>query len=816
MKTESYKTNISSNYGQITNKLDDIIQSSDGVSLRAMSLKEMINCFPTDYYLAQTVNGVKLEYLIKEQESKCFYVETRGQATVFHIFEDLIITGIPDVRKIFVDSISSNIKCNVSSTTTAFKITQQGVEKLIFNATNGIYFCNIKQVNPLQINNGKKYFDKIEIPASLKGEQLQSVSGNVYVFGARKDFNIPYPNNNLDASIQVPSYLKSDLNLSTIYLENTNFNLGDIIEFKYTVSGYISFKISKEPTVYTSVVTAEVVDTNVSGFTCSRNGNIMMSPTFDIPDINPSIQPSSLIEEIFFDIPQVKTPVTFTKLKILNGTNYAQKFLDIFRYNLYLSINNEFPNLKNFDTIYPPFKLPFLFYFKYYQSYRNPYVGQDLCYSYNSITFYYPNTNIKLIQSSVQDNNPILAPYTPFAYQNRLAVSYLNTIKFSETGNFENFTIPSSGDVKATEPFERTFANVNEIKWIANWGGNVGNTGGFAVGSDKGVFFLSSIANPTDTEILRLDTNISCSYVKPIQIQYNGYPALLIVSSDRRVIKGVVFIENSSQSYSLSDTIDFFDNDPIKKIEYVKYAQDNLLFVLTDSNKLYGCITGGKKLAWFQINLNYAIKDIMALDSQSQKKLFIVSSLNSNSDYSIVGSMDFFNVSNDGVVKAEFYIDDNMASDFVFNDTSPEVNGITNYAFPDILTEEQKAKLPKSIIAKLSFHNQEMINNKLNTKALALNRYISDVRINIKNSNAFDVDYDYKTEDYSGTIKAFEYDKTNSSLDITPINDYIKIYQQSPIAQEVNISIVSEKNSTIPLTFSSISYSTNYNPNVTR
>lgn len=789
MKTESYKTNISSNYGQITNKLDDIIQSSDGVSLRAMSLKEMINCFPTDYYLAQTVNGVKLEYLIKEQESKCFYVETKGQATVFHIFVEFIITGIPDIGKIFVDSIPARYFCNASSVSTAFKITQQGIEKLVFNATNGIYFCDVKEVNPLKINNGEKYFDKIDIPINLEGGNIENSKKRIYTFIIKKNLT--------NEIIPIRSVDEIDPNLSQVYIEDDTLVNGDTVFYR-------GFK-------------GTVIDDNVVGYQVKNDFSsyykIIYPSLFLPPQITKCNRTSYYVTGKFLisiNSCSYQNIITERTVK-LKKLNFDIETLNAIYSQQAIKLDNPIPGKfgsygyvrwNKLNTTYKIFEVK----------------TQDI---YNSdIQCVNENVNIQIIK----ENGKIVAPYTPFAYQNRLAVSYLNTIKFSETGNFENFTIPSSGDVKATEPFERTFANVNEIKWIANWGGNVGNTGGFAVGSDKGVFFLSSIANPTDTEILRLDTNISCSYVKPIQIQYNGYPALLIVSSDRRVIKGVVFIENSSQSYSLSDTIDFFDNDPIKKIEYVKYAQDNLLFVLTDSNKLYGCITGGKKLAWFQINLNYKIKDITALDSQSQKKLFIVSSLNlnsepsidSNSDYSIVGSMDFFNVSNDGVVKAEFYIDDNMASDFVFDDTSPEVNGITNYAFPDILTEAQKAKLPKSIIAKLSFHNQEMINNKLNTKALALNRYISDVRINIKNSNAFDVDYDYKTEDYSGTIKAFEYDKTNSSLDITPINDYIKIYQQSPIAQEVNISIVSEKNSTIPLTFSSISYSTNYNPNVTR
>lgn len=795
---------IDSSLGQITSKLEDKIQSNSGISLRERSFEELTNFIPRDDYLLETINGVSLEYLIENALCKTFNVRTNSRDTIFHIFSDKIITAIPNLKKIFIDIIPEDIACEVLSISTCFKISDNVEQKLIFNSIAGVYFCSIIPINPNIVENGKPYFSKIEIPKSLKGEEIQSKTANMFLCVVAKNLDgrasaIDYSQTNItDPSIGIKPpvipyirnadpYLQSkpiDKDISSFYLEGNSFGIGDIVQFNISYSSGVFVLIPN-----TKTIIGEVVQNKIEGLSFTRNGRKLVYPKSVLPPniTTCSVPPLKGIPSIscdWFNITEPTTPITLYKvssndLAIIPSIAGGGSTGDLNYWAPY-----HLRSGRNFQG-------------------RSP----ETAYFFTSDVMCITNLNInvKIIKSGLS-NVSKLYPYTPYSLAGRLVVSFKDQMKFSKTGDYTNFSIPT-GTPTETDAFTRTLQDVDEITFISKWG-QLGVQEGFVVGTTTEIIFFSSIANIFTTNILSR-RNIPCSYIQPIDILYQGLPATLIVEAGRTKITAVIFTRDQTAEITLTDNVDFFETDPIKRIQSIKYRTDQMVFALTDSNKLYACLTGGAKLNWFKINFSYPLQDISAFDNGLIKKLFLVSGLSNNSTYQLVGSINFSE--GERQIKAEYFTDLTLDDDNIFDSESPVINGTSNYKFIAELTEEQKTKLPKPIIAKAILHNQEIINKNYNTKASRAKRKISNVNINVKNSNYFTIKY--ICQDGNGnpiTKTAYDIQRNDDNLNPKRVKELIKIFQASPAMDSIKLLIETDKNSIVPLTIQSISFDTEY------
>ena len=148
--------NFSSIGGQVSKDASDVkLQVGNGVALRNVSLEEMKNYMPDKDFFAKSINGVGLEYFISNKPSKTFTANTNSVETLFHIYEDRIITAIPSIGKFFIDTIPEDILVDVNSVDTAFVISNNDGQVLRFNSRRGIYRCGIVPQNPAIIENSK-------------------------------------------------------------------------------------------------------------------------------------------------------------------------------------------------------------------------------------------------------------------------------------------------------------------------------------------------------------------------------------------------------------------------------------------------------------------------------------------------------------------------------------------------------------------------------------------------------------------------------------------------------------------------------------
>ena len=798
---------VDGSFGEISKKLEDQIQDGNKQTLRERSFEELTNFIPKYDYLAETINGVKLEYLIKNEPCKIFCRKLNGYDIIIHIFSDKIITSIPNANKIFVDIIPQNILAEVSSISTCFKINDSGKEKLIFNSIAGIYFCDVIPIEPSAVENGKPYFSKIEIPQSLKGEEIQSRIGNIYYYSGVDSFIGTVPK-----FLNFPSNPEKNLTLSNLtgyYLQGSNFNIGDIIQANINVlynGRFLSHYGADIPSK--QVIKFKIIE-SISGVKINNTKLDLIYPSTIKPTKKINITQNTLL----FDV------VNITNTDYLFDNNFSQ-IVSLFKLQLleiipsqdfnYLGVNincqptvliggghlgDNVNKLQNYYLSYCITKTV-RYYTEFYSDVANA------C---------FPNFNVKIqiLQSSINNKVKKLAPYTPYSLAGRLAVSNQNQLKFSKSGNYADFSFDPQTTPTETDAFQRTLQDVDEITFISKWG-QLGTQEGFAIGTTREIIFFSSIANIFSTTILSR-RNIPCSYITPLDITFASFPATLIVEAGRTRITAVIFTRDQTQEITLTDTIDFFDTDPIAKIQAIKYGRDQMIFALTDSGNLYACLSGSERLAWFRIKLTYKLVDIASFDDGREKKLYIVSSLQNNSAYNLFGSIDFSEGSTQ--IKAEYFVDNSLQDDNVFDTNSPVLEAGSNvfYKTKEELTNVEKASLPKPIVCKMTLHNQEIITTKYNTKASGTKRKITNTRINVKNANYFSINYITQNISMQPITKlARKIDKINNNLDSERVETLIKVFQESPARDSAKISIETHENSIAPLTIKSISFDTEY------
>lgn len=797
---------VDGSFGEISKKLEDQIQDGNKQTLRERSFEELTNFIPKYDYLAETINGVKLEYLIKNEDCKIFSLKTAD--VVFFFFANKIITAVPKSNKIFLDTIPQEITCNVSSISTCFKIKDAGVEKIIFNSIAGVYFCTIKPVALESTSSGDPYFTKIEIPASLKGEEIRTAEENIYYYNGVVEyvgnaFNDLQPNGSLVLSPLTGFYLEP---------KKFKFNIGDIIEANVSVIGAftsniyklfnpkIKFKIAKlikgvkinngkTDLIYPSLtkpakinIAPQSYEINFKEYDYIFNNNFQnVVDLFQLEIINPKpiILPNSP-----FGIYQLVIPFSFLSY-----------FQIIFISSMDVGSQYDYTNLKKF-------LLSFVIYDNRISTAKDIYTIAHSC-----IPTY--NAKINIIQSNSTSSIIKTAPYTPYSLAGRLAVSNQNQIKFSKSGNYADFNFDPQTTPTETDAFARTLQDVDEITFISKWG-QLGTQEGFAIGTSREIIFFSSIANIFSTTILSR-RNIPCSYITPLDITFASFPATLIVEAGRTRITAVIFTRDQTQEITLTDTIDFFDTDPIAKIQAIKYGRDQMIFALTDSGNLYACLSGSERLAWFRIKLTYKLVDIASFDDGREKKLYIVSSLQNNSAYNLFGSIDFSEGSTQ--IKAEYFVDNSLKDDNVFDTNSPVLEAGSNvfYKTKEELTNVEKASLPKPIVCRMTLHNQEIITTKYNTKASGTKRKITNTRINVKNANYFSINYITQNIGMKPVIKlARKIDKMDSNLNSERVETLIKVFQESPARDSAKLSLETHENSIVPITIKSISFDTEY------
>jgi hypothetical protein len=787
---------VDGSFGEISKKLEDQIQDGNKQTLRERSFEELTNFIPKYDYLAETINGVKLEYLIKNEDCKIFSLKTSD--VVFFFFENKIITAVPKSNKIFLDTIPQEITCNVSSISTCFKIKDAGVEKIIFNSIAGVYFCTIKPVAPELTPNGDPYFVKIEIPASLKGEEIKSTTGNIYYYNGVNSYTGNAPN------FLTPQGNLTLNPLTGYYLEGSRFAIGDIIQANIDVLyNYPFFTI-------VHLIRKQNVKFKIVGLIAGVKIN-----NKQLNLIYPSkIKPLKKINITFSDRINIQSNIDFL------FDNAFDNFVNLYKLELFEPIPNITETISFTWTLFPSIWLDYnstnnsLLPTNFYLSYA---AGKDKSNQYSPATYYFianscvPNFNVKIqiLQSSITQQITKLAPYTPYSLAGRLAISNQNQIKFSKSGNYADFNFNPQATPTETDAFQRTLQDVDEITFISKWG-QLGTQEGFAIGTTREIIFFSSIANIFSTTILSR-RNIPCSYITPLDITFASFPATLIVEAGRTRITAVIFTRDQTQEIKLTDTIDFFNTDGIAKIQAIKYGRDQMIFALTDSGNLYACLSGSERLAWFRIRLTYKLVDIASFDDGREKKLYIVSSLQNDSAYNLFGSIDFSEGSTQ--IKAEYFVDNSLQDDNVFDTNYPVVKAGYNvfYKTKEELTNVEKASLPKPIVCRMTLHNQEIITTKYNTKASGTKRKITNTRINVKNANYFNINYITQNISMQPITKlARKIDKINNNLDSERVETLIKVFQESSARDSAKISIETHENSIVPLTIKSISFDTEY------
>ena len=391
-----------------------------------------------------------------------------------------------------------------------------------------------------------------------------------------------------------------------------------------------------------------------------------------------------------------------------------------------------------------------------------------------------------------------------------MAVSYLNIVKFSKTGNYTDFNFNPQETPTETDAFERVLQDVSEITFISNW--SSGNEKGFVLGTTKELLYFSSIANIFSTTITDRKP-IPCSYIPPLKFNINNITSNIIVEAGRTKITGVVPTREQVNNINLTQYVDFFKNDPIKKIQGIVYDDDRLLFVLTDGGRLYGCLTGGSILAWFRIQLKYQTEDITTIDDGFNRKLFITSVIKTSNlvptNQKLIGSIDFTEGVNQ--IKAEYFIDNSLQDDNVFSEQIPTISRNNAFMLKSELTNEEKQQLPKPMVARMTLHNQEVINSKVNTKASKVKRKISNVNVNVRNSNNFKIQYIYQDNNKKVITKtAYDIQKIDDFLNPKRVKELIEVFRGSPIMDNVKLSIETNEKSIVPLIIQSISFDTEY------
>jgi hypothetical protein len=836
---------IDGSVGEIKNSLEDIIQGQNGVALRELSFEELTNFIPKKDFLAETINGVKLEYLIKNESSKTFSSEVKGEQILFHIFQDKIITTFPFFSevKILVDTIRSEIEVNVSAISSCFKISDKEGDRIVFNSTSGVYFCTITSRSPFAIPTGGSYFTKIEIPSSLTGEQITSITRNVYYYNGVKEYNgQAFQSNTLQE------------HGTGFYLEDASLNIGDIIKckIKYWVRKDLYFEWLEAEHTFKVIRQLEGIKLK------SSNGLDLIFPfTIRPPEINitsasfgtapvpmeknvdliynnnfsnivkllelelftntggvittPPVPPSLIIiggggdtGSVVTQPPNpggvITTPPVPPSLIIIGGSYYEPRSIDnlIWKGVLVSFFLEEVNNLNlNANLLNLNYTL------SYASTTSKRYVVARSC-----LPTY--NTKINIIQTSVQSQVKQVAPYTPYSVDGRLAVSYLNIVKFSKTGNYTDFNFNPQATPTETDAFERVLQDVSEITFISNW--SSGNEKGFVLGTTKELLYFSSIANIFSTTITDRKP-IPCSYIPPLKFNINNITSNIIVEAGRTKITGVVPTREQVNNINLTQYVDFFKNDPIKKIQGIAYDDDRLLFVLTDGGRLYGCLTGGSILAWFRIQLKYQTEDITTIDDGFNKKLFITSVIRKSglvpTNQKLIGSIDFTEGVNQ--IKAEYFIDNSLQDDNVFSEQIPTISRNNAFMLKSELTNEEKQQLPKPMVARMTLHNQEVINSKVNTKASKVKRKISNVNVNVRNSNNFKIQYIYQDNNKKVITKtAYDIQKIDDFLNPKRVKELIEVFRGSPIMDNVKLSIETNEKSIVPLIIQSISFDTEY------
>ena len=800
---------IDGSYGEITNKLEDKIQSGNGVSLRERSFDNLTNFIPKNDYLVESLNGIQFESLIKNEPNKMFSIYLQGWDGRVHIFQDKIITIFPSLEggKYFLDILPKEILVDVNAVSTC--INAEG-NKLIFNSTSGVYFATA-DIDPPNVNQGKPLF-KIEIPSGLSAPSINNVVSDVYyvsqdVYTAKviagivreqregggggggggdsivtvRTIDTINSNTRTQISASDKIYIKKNLisalkigDLVTIYLSSVNKTFTEIkitsIEkmFEYTQLGVK--KICKSIT--------RLANKSNSSIVTARNTYSSASYTFSWDEI--SQKPTSGFLEFDFFVCEVNN----INLEA-SGVN-ASWFSDYVIQNLIASVKvvkvNNGTHYVTFNQGGNVFKSA----------------------TYNGYVITQINSTVLVLPSQEQSETKTYSPYTPYILDNRLAVSTNNRILLSKVNDLKNFTVPTADPTEA-DSFFRTIPDVREITFVSKWG-QIGVNAGFVIGTTTEIIFFSSIASVYTFKI-QARIPVPCSYIKPKEIFINSLPANIVVENGRTRITAVIFTRDQQNYVSLTDSIDFFDTDKIKKIDSIKYGTDQLLFVLTENNKLYGCLTGGEKLAWFRIELNYTVQDITVIDTEIEKKLYIQSSLENNSTVNLVGFIDFKEDANK--IKAEFF-ENFLEPDNIFSEEKPEFGQNVDVIFSQNVSKDFKAKLPKPLIPKFTLHNQEIINNKVNTKAERRMRSVKNVAVNVRNSNLFSVKFIYKRGETVFEKEIYNVSRNNEMLDPKRINELVKTYQTSPVSESLQLKLEGNVNSTIPLTIKSISFDTEY------
>jgi hypothetical protein len=416
------------------------------------------------------------------------------------------------------------------------------------------------------------------------------------------------------------------------------------------------------------------------------------------------------------------------------------------------------------------------------------------------------NTKVLVLSSENSTETPKFAPYTPYSLDGRLAVSNLNVVKMSKVGEYENFTIVENANPLETDPFEIAFQDIGEITFISQW--SSGNEKGFVFGTTKELLYFGTLTNIFKKQIIDRKP-IPCSYIPPLQFNISNITSNVIVEAGRTKITAIIPTKEQVTNINLTQYINFFDSDPIKRIEKIAYDTDQMLFVLTDSGKLYGCLTGNSILAWFRIKLTYKIEDITTSGNNFNKKLFLISKLREDQGQKIVGSIDF--TENAPQVKAEYWTNTTKQVEITSSENEIIITNEDSFLLQTQLTQEQKEKLIKPIICKMTFHNQEIITSKINTKQSRTKRKISGARINVRESNNFKISYIYNdTNKPVFTKTVLEFNKIDENLDINPIKEFIEILKPSPSTDNVKLSVETNANSILPLKIQSIIFDTEY------
>lgn len=794
---------ISANFGEITKDLDDRIQKDSFKRLRDNSLEEMTNVMPDKYFLAKSVNGVELEYFILGKPSKAFTLNTNGVETVFHIYEDRIITAIPSLDKIFIDTIPKDILVDVNSVDTAFITGNSKEQFLRFNSITGVYKCSILPTLPDVRNNGETYFIKIEIPDSTTANAINTIKGDVYIFYKKKSLSN-------QALILTESNL--DLDLTGIYIANSSLKIGDRVQLlQEGTFPVIDAETGEEVLIFIESVIGTVIQGNIDGLLFTNKGQNQIYPSLTLPtDItqhSPDLRPTNdrkeaIIEQKIYNLPQVSTPIKLLKLDTKLSLDKKRSRIP-FKQNLAIDYPNYIADEKcsyiNTRNTAPRNEL-MRYYFVRYQNPPFEFLAKTSYFTYDIWCESYLKANISLLPKEP------LAPSVAFL-DGRLVVSSGNVVKFSKVNEPDNFNFTPDNVPTESDAFFRTITDVNEIFWLYKWG-DIYKGQGIAIGTPQKIVYFSSVATLFNTsQIGGLD--VPCSRIKPIQITVQGNPANLVVLNGRKKISATIFTRDQSQQIPLTDAIDFFETDPIKKIQSIKYGEDQLLFALTDAGKIYGCLTGGDRLAWFRIQLQYPVRDIATSDYNGVKKLFIVSLIGIGSDYDAVGSINF----TEGVkqVSAEYYTNLYMPRSYDFSTEIPKITGVLDYKQKKELTEEEKHKIVKPMQASLTFHNMEVINSTVNTLSTNTNREISNVVLNVKDTNLIRVNYKIKFNGREEIKKeAFTLKALDDNFNTNTLRETIKIYKNSMSANSVKLNIETLENSTIPTIIKSISFDTKY------